>query len=45
MEIVLTGDQLDSATAEKLGLVSKVVEPSETVNEAVNMATKIASFS
>ncbi|EAR87285.1 enoyl-CoA hydratase/isomerase (macronuclear) [Tetrahymena thermophila SB210] len=45
MELVLTGDQIDAHTAEKHGLVSKVVEPTETVNEAVKIAAKIASLS
>lgn len=45
MEIILTGDQLDAQTAEKHGLVSKVVEPAETVNEAVKIGAKIASLS
>lgn len=45
MEIILTGDQFDAHTAEKHGLVSRVVEPAETVNEAVKVAAKIASLS
>lgn len=45
MELVLTGDQLDAVTAEKYGLVSRVVDPAETVNEAMKIAAKIAGLS
>lgn len=45
MEIILTGDQFTAQEAEKAGLVSRVVKPEETVQEAVKVAQKIASFS
>ncbi|EGR30138.1 mitochondrial short-chain enoyl-coenzyme a hydratase 1 precursor, putative [Ichthyophthirius multifiliis] len=45
MEYILTGNQWDAQTAEQHGLVSRVVEPSETVNEALKLAAQISSFS
>lgn len=45
MELVLTGDMMDAKTAEQYGLVSRVYEPDQLVNEAVKMGNKIASYS
>jgi enoyl-CoA hydratase len=45
MEMVLTGRRMDAAEAERSGLVSRVVKLEELVEEAVNTAEKIASFS
>lgn len=45
MELCLTGDMIDAATAEKHGLVSKVIPEENLVEEALNMANKIASYS
>lgn len=45
MEIVLTGNQITAAEAEKMGLVSKVFPVGELVKEAVKLADKIASNS
>lgn len=45
MQLVLTGGMIDAAQAEKDGLVSKVVPTEKTVEVAVEMAQKIASFS
>merc|ERR1719183_2678635 len=45
MELVLTGDMLSAADAERAGLVSRVVPNENVVEEAVKVATKIASFS
>jgi len=45
MELVLTGGMIDAKQAEKDGLVSKVVPTETTVEVALEMANKIASFS
>lgn len=45
MEMCLTGDMIDAETAERAGLVSKVVPPGELVDAAVKTADKIASHS
>jgi enoyl-CoA hydratase len=45
MEMVLTGRRMDAAEAERAGLVSRVVKLEELVDEAVNTAEKIASYS
>lgn len=45
MEMVLTGNQVGAAEAEKMGLVAKVFPPAELVNEAVKLGEKIASLS
>jgi len=45
MELILTGDMLSAAEAERAGLVSRVVPTVDVVDEAIKTATKIASFS
>lgn len=45
MEIVLTGNQVTAAEAEKMGLVSKVFPPDQLLNEAIKLAEKISSNS
>lgn len=45
MELVLSGDRLDALTAEKHGLVSKVVPEENLVEEALALANKIAAYS
>jgi len=45
MELILTGDMLSAAEAERAGLVSRVVPTADVVEEAIKTATKIASFS
>lgn len=45
MMLTLTGDMLSAAEAESAGLVAKVVPTTDVVEEAVKVATKIASFS
>lgn len=45
MELVLTGDRIDAATAEKCGLVSKVVPEANLVEEALALGNKIAAHS
>jgi len=45
MELILTGDMIGAAEAERLGLAARVVSADTIVEEAVAMAAKIASFS
>lgn len=42
-ELSFTGDTLDAATALAYGLASKVVSPDQLMNEAMSLATRIAS--
>jgi enoyl-CoA hydratase len=43
MELVLTGDMLSAGDAERLGLVNRVVPPELVLEEAKNVAKKIAA--
>jgi len=45
MEMVLSGNPINAQTAERLGLVSKVVPVEQTLDEAVKLAKQIASLS
>jgi enoyl-CoA hydratase/carnithine racemase len=45
MEMVLSGNMIDAHQAERDGLVSRVVPADQTVNAALELANKIASFS
>ena len=45
MDMVLTGRMMEAAEAESCGLVSRIVSPEKLLEEAVNAASKIASFS
>jgi len=45
MELILTGDMMTAADAEKAGLVSKVVPAGKAAEEALKVAERIASFS
>ena len=45
MEMILTGEQIDATEALRLGLVTKIFPPSETVEAAMKTAAKMASFS
>jgi enoyl-CoA hydratase len=45
MDLCLTGRQMDAAEAERCGLVSRVVPVSDLLQEAMNAAEKIASYS
>jgi enoyl-CoA hydratase len=45
MDLCLTGRMMDASEAEGAGLVARVVEPERLLDEAVEAAAKIASFS
>lgn len=45
MQLVLTGDMIDARTADSLGLVSEVVEDSQTIIRAIQIANQIAQYS
>jgi enoyl-CoA hydratase len=45
MDMILTGRMMDSAEAERAGLVSRVVEAGKLMDEALSAAEKIAGFS
>lgn len=45
MDLVLTGRMMDVAEAERAGLVARVVAPERLIDEALEAAAKIASFS
>jgi enoyl-CoA hydratase len=45
MDMCLTGRMMDAAEAERSGLVSRVVQPRELLDEALAAAAKIADFS
>lgn len=42
IEMLLTGDEVDAATADKWGLVNRVVEPDQLMPEALKLATRLA---
>ena len=45
MEMVLTGDMMDAQEAADRGLVSRVVNPDQLVDEAIKIGRKIAQKS
>jgi enoyl-CoA hydratase/carnithine racemase len=45
LEMLLTGDFIDAERAERIGLVNKVVPGDKLVDEAMNLAAKLASKS
>lgn len=45
MEMCLTGRQMDAAEAERAGLVSRIIPVADLVEEAVKVATQIATLS
>ena len=45
LEMLLTGDFIDAERAERIGLVNKVVPRDKLMDEAMNLATKLASKS
>jgi enoyl-CoA hydratase len=44
MELILTGRSMDSAEAERLGLVTRVVPREDTVGEAIALAARVAAM-
>lgn len=44
-EIMLTGRDVDAAEAERIGLVSRVVEPADLLDTCYDLAERIAGFS
>lgn len=45
LEMLLTGDFIDAERAERIGLVNKVVPEDKLMDEAISLATKLASKS
>jgi enoyl-CoA hydratase len=45
MDLILTGRMMDAAEAERAGLVSRVVQAAQLLDEAIATATQIASLS
>jgi enoyl-CoA hydratase len=45
MEMILTGRMMEAEEAERSGLVSRIVSGEKLLDEALAVATKIASFS
>ena len=45
LEMLLTGDFIDAERAERIGLVNKVVPADKLMDEAISLATKLASKS
>lgn len=45
MDLVMTGRMMDAAEAERAGLVARVVAPERLIDEAIEAAARIASFS
>ena len=43
MEMMFTGDEVDAETADRWGLVNRVVEPDQLLPEAMALATRLAS--
>jgi enoyl-CoA hydratase/carnithine racemase len=43
MEMLLLGDMVTAAEAKELGLVNRVIEPDETVNQAIELGRRIGS--
>jgi enoyl-CoA hydratase/carnithine racemase len=41
MELALTGDQIDAATAERIGIVNRVVSADQLLEDATHLATRI----
>ncbi len=45
MEMILSGRMIDSTEAERIGLVARIVPTEKLIEEALNLATKIADLS
>jgi len=41
--MILTGDLIDAARAERIGLVNRIIDPDALMEEAIQLARKIAS--
>lgn len=41
MELALTGDQIDAQTAERIGIVNRVVEPDRLMDECIDLAKRM----
>ena len=42
LEMMMTGDEVDAETAERWGLVNRVVDPERLLDEAMELATRLA---
>lgn len=45
MKLILTGDMISAEAADQMGLVSEVVDDETTIKRAIDVATKLASYS
>jgi 2-(1,2-epoxy-1,2-dihydrophenyl)acetyl-CoA isomerase len=43
IEMMMTGDEIDAATADRWGLVNRVVEPDALMEDAIELAGRLAS--
>jgi len=41
MELALTGDQIDAQTADKIGILNRIVEPDQLIDECVALANRM----
>jgi 2-(1,2-epoxy-1,2-dihydrophenyl)acetyl-CoA isomerase len=43
IEMMMTGDEIDAVTADRWGLVNRVVEPDTLMDDAMSLARRLAS--